>query len=155
MYCNQALKHADLTLTSNLIPLTIAPALFTAGIYLCLGRVIVAIGSENSRLKPKMYTYVFVGFDLLSLVLQAIGGGMAATGKDAKASRRGADVMIGGLICQVISMVLFFGVWGDFVLRTRRAKLSGSLGRTQPPLYANLRATKTFKWFQWSTYIDL
>lgn len=45
---------------TNLIPLTIAPALFTAGIYLCLGRVITAIGSENSRLRPRWYTYVFV-----------------------------------------------------------------------------------------------
>jgi hypothetical protein len=99
-----------------------------------------------------MYTYVFVGFDLLSLVLQAIGGGMAATGKDSKASKRGTNIMIGGLICQVVSMVFFFVVWGDFVLRTRRSKISGSLHRTAPPLYANLRATRTFKLFQWSEY---
>lgn len=139
-----------LTGFSNLIPLTIAPALLTAGIYLCLGRVITVVGSENSRLKPKWYTYIFVGCDLLSLVLQAIGGGMAATGKDAKASRKGADVMIGGLICQVISMAFFLVVWGDFALRARRAKTSGSLSRTQPPLYDSLRATRTFHWFQWS-----
>lgn len=137
----------------NLIPLTIAPALLTAGIYLCLGRVIVAIGSENSRLKPKMYTYVFVGFDLLSLVLQAIGGGIAATARDSKGSRNGTNIMIGGLICQVVFMAIFFVVWGDFALRTRRAKLSGSLARTQPPLYEGLRATKAFRFFQWSLFL--
>jgi hypothetical protein len=114
--------------------------------------VIVAIGSENSRLKPKMYTYVFVGFDLLSLVLQAIGGGLAATAKDSKGSRNGTNIMIGGLISQVVSMAIFFVVWGDFALRTRRAKLSGSLARTQPPLYESLRATKTFRFFQWSKF---
>jgi hypothetical protein len=99
-----------------------------------------------------MYTYVFVGADLLSLVLQSIGGAMAATGKDAKSSRRGTDVMIGGLVSQVISMVLFFAIWGDFVLRTRRNKISGSLARTQPPLYHHLRSTKTFSYFQWSEF---
>ncbi|KAF1851095.1 RTA1-domain-containing protein [Cucurbitaria berberidis CBS 394.84] len=136
----------------NLVPLTISPALLTAGIYLCVGRAIVAIGSENSRLKPKMYTYVFVGCDLLALVLQSIGGGMAATARDAKGSRRGVNIMIAGLVSQVITMILFLAVWGDFVLRTRRAKFSGSLSRSQPPLYDNLRSTKNFTLFQWSLF---
>lgn len=152
MWKSASAVRPKLTVNSNLIPLTLAPALLTAGIYLCLGRVIVAVGTENSRLKPKMYTYVFVGADLLSLVLQSIGGAMAATGKDAKASQRGTDVMIGGLVSQVISMALFFAIWLDFVLRTRRNKISGSLARTQPPLYAALRSTKLFTLFQWSEY---
>jgi hypothetical protein len=137
---------------SNLIPLTIAPALLTAGIYLCLGRVIVAVGSENSRLKPKMYTYVFIGCDFLSLVLQGAGGGMAATAKDAKGSRTGVNIMIAGLVSQVVTMSLFLTLWADFVLRTRRAKISGSLSRTQPPLYDHLRSSKNFTLFQWSLF---
>lgn len=136
----------------NLIPLTIAPALLTAGIYLCLGRVIVAIGSENSRLKPKMYTYVFIGCDILALVLQAIGGAMAATAKDAKGGKVGVDIMIAGLISQVITMTLFLAIWGDFALRTRRAKISGSLARTQPPLYESLRAKRSFNFLQWALF---
>ncbi|KAF2868427.1 RTA1 like protein-domain-containing protein [Massariosphaeria phaeospora] len=137
----------------NLIPLTIAPALITAGIYLCLGRVITAIGSENSRLKPKMYSYVFVSSDVLALILQAIGGAMAATSKDNQGSKLGTRVMIAGMISQVISMAAFFAVWCDFVLRTRRAKASGSLARTQPSLYAELRASKKFQLFQWSLLV--
>jgi hypothetical protein len=137
-------------LTSNLIPLTLAPALLTAGIYLSLGRVIVAIAAGNSRLKHKMYTYIFVGCDLLALILQGIGGGMAATAKDRKSARTGVNVMIAGLISQVITMALFLTLWADFVLRTRRAKISGKLSRTQPPLYAHLRSTKKFLYFQWA-----
>jgi len=136
----------------NLIPLTLAPALLTAGIYLCLGRVIVAIGSENSRLKPKMYTYIFISCDVLALILQGVGGGMAATGKDAKGSKRGVDIMIAGLISQVITMTLFLALWADFALRTRRGRLSGSLARSQPPLYEQLRAYKTFALFQWALF---
>lgn len=142
----------DLFLT-NLVSLTISPALFTAGIYLCLSRVIVAVGADNSRLKPKMYTYVFIGADLLALVLQAIGGGMASTAKDSDGSQQGVNIMIAGLVSQVVSMALFFAVWGDFVLRTRRAKKSGMLNHTQPPLYGYLRSTKDFKLFQWSLFV--
>ncbi|KAF1837824.1 RTA1-domain-containing protein [Decorospora gaudefroyi] len=136
----------------NLVPLTIAPAFLTAGIYLCVGRVIVTIGAENSRLKHKMYTYVFIGCDTLALVLQAIGGGMAATAKDKEASRTGVNIMIVGLISQVITMTLFLALWADFALRSRRARISGSLLRTQPPMYEYLRSTKNFTFFQWGLF---
>ncbi|KAF1998928.1 RTA1-domain-containing protein [Amniculicola lignicola CBS 123094] len=137
----------------NLVPLTIAPAFFTAAIYLCLGRVITAIGFENSRLKPKLYTIIFVSFDVFSLILQAAGGAMAATAKTTKGSKNGAKIMVVGLISQIVSMVLFFAFWGDFVLRTRRAKMSGSLKRSQPPLYDTLRKGRQFKLFQWSLFV--
>ncbi|KAI4945699.1 hypothetical protein J4E91_007610 [Alternaria rosae] len=71
----------------NLIPLAIAPALLTAGIYLSFGRIIVVIGAGSPRLKDKAYMYVFVGCDLLALVLPTIGGGMAATAGDKDSSR--------------------------------------------------------------------
>ncbi|CAI6333310.1 unnamed protein product [Periconia digitata] len=133
----------------NLVPLTIAPALFTGGIYLCLGRVITAIGAENSRIKPKMYTYIFVGADLVSLILQAIGGAMASMANDDDGRDLGVNIMIAGLIFQVVSMSLF-GIWGDFVLRTNKAKKNGTLSRIQPPLYSQLRSSGNLKWFQWS-----
>ncbi|KAL5119053.1 hypothetical protein ACEQ8H_002977 [Pleosporales sp. CAS-2024a] len=149
LYVNPFLMNNFLV---NLIPLTLAPALITAGIYLCLGRVLVAIGSDNSRLKPKMYSYIFIGCDVLALILQGVGGGLAATAKDTKGSRRGVNIMIAGLVSQVVTMSLFFALWADFTLRTRRAKLSGSLAHTQPPLYEQLRGFKTFALFQWALF---
>lgn len=97
-----------------------------------------------------MYTYVFIGCDALALVLQAIGGGMAATAKDKKGSDQGVHIMIAGLISQVVTMMLFMALWLDFVLRTRRYKRAGGLKWVQPPLYEALRATKEFNHFQWS-----
>ncbi|KAJ4353088.1 hypothetical protein N0V95_003683 [Ascochyta clinopodiicola] len=137
----------------NLIPLTIAPALLTAGIYLCLGRVIVVVGEENSRLKPKMYTYTFVGCDVLALVLQAIGGGLAATAKDKRGSDQGVRIMIAGLISQVFTMALFMALWLDFGLRTRQVRLAGGLKWMQPALYETLRATRDFQDFQLSLFM--
>jgi hypothetical protein len=100
-----------------------------------------------------MYTYVFIGADFLALLLQGVGGGIAATARDRKGSQSGTNIMIAGLISQVISMVFFFIVWGDFALRVRRNKMSGALSRTQPPLYEFLRSTKGFQFFQWSLFI--
>ena len=141
-------------MASNLIPLTIAPALLTAGIYLCLTRIVVATGAENSRIRPRMYTYIFIGCDLLALVLQAIGGGLAATAKDKRGSDQGVRIMIAGLISQVVTMVLFMALWLDFVLRTRRAKKDGGLKWVQPPLYEGLRGRRNLKYLGWSELVQ-
>lgn len=62
----------------QIVCLTIAPAFLAAGIYLCLSRIVVTFGEENSRIKPLSYPRIFVPCDILSLVLQATGGGMAS-----------------------------------------------------------------------------
>lgn len=62
-----------------LICLTLGPAFFAAAIYLCLGHVVVVYGEGISRIRPRTYTFLFMGFDFFSLVLQAVGGGIAAS----------------------------------------------------------------------------
>lgn len=62
-----------------LITLTIGPVFIAAGIYLTLGRIVVVHGERISRIKPRTYTTFFVGCDVLSLCVQAVGGGIAAS----------------------------------------------------------------------------
>ena len=62
-----------------LISLTLGPVFFAAAIYLCLGRIVVVYGEELSKLKPKTYTVVFLTCDFVSLVVQGVGGGIAAS----------------------------------------------------------------------------
>lgn len=99
-----------------------------------------------------MYTYIFVGCDLLSLVLQSIGGAIASITRRKETTDLGVHIMIAGLISQIISMIIFFGLWGDFAMRVRKAKASGQLD-AKAPLYDNLRAAPIFRWFQWSLFI--
>lgn len=61
-----------------MICLTIGPVFFAAAIYLCLGRIIVVYGQEISRWKPRTYTFVFLGCDIVSLVVQGVGGTVAS-----------------------------------------------------------------------------
>ena len=64
-----------------LIDLTIGPTLIAAGIYLCMARIVVVYDGGRlavSRWKPRSYTLVFLGWDFVSLLLQAIGGAIAS-----------------------------------------------------------------------------
>ena len=62
-----------------LICLTTGPAFIAAAIYLSLGRIVVVYGESISRIKPRTYTVFFLGCDAVSLSVQAVGGGIAAS----------------------------------------------------------------------------
>ena len=58
--------------------LIMAPAFMAAGNYILLGRIIPILGTRYSFIHPTSYTIVFVFGDLVSLIVQAIGGGKAS-----------------------------------------------------------------------------
>lgn len=90
------------------ICLTISPAFIMAGIYYVLGRMLKLHGDNFSVLKPRWFSYIFVTCDVISLVVQAVGGVMAAIGVTQKTgTTNGTNVMVGGIAFQVMSMTLF------------------------------------------------
>jgi hypothetical protein len=95
-----------------LVGCTIGPAFFSAGIYLCLSRIIVIYGQEACRIPPKMVVMFFIGFDVISLILQAAGGAMASIADTPEDSDRGVNVMIAGLVIQVVGTGIFTIVCG-------------------------------------------
>lgn len=100
-----------------LICLTIAPCFISAGIYLCLSRIIVVYGEHMARFKPRTYTIIFISCDIFSLVLQAVGGALADTANNKSLSQTGINIMIAGLSCQVVSLAIFIALCGDFARR--------------------------------------
>ncbi|EHL01200.1 putative Sphingoid long-chain base transporter RSB1 [Glarea lozoyensis 74030] len=106
----------------SLVVLTIAPAFITAGVYLCLARIISVYGEHLSRFKPRTYTIVFVTCDFICLVLQGLGGGIAASADTKKSSDLGKNIMMAGLIFQVVSLALFGICCGEFALRVLRGR---------------------------------
>lgn len=104
--------------------LTIGPAFLTASIYLCLGRIVIVYGQNISRFSPKFYTLTFVICDFISLLLQAVGGALAATQDASDPSRTGVDIMIGGLAFQVVSLTIFIGLSMEFGYRAYKARES-------------------------------
>jgi hypothetical protein len=110
----------------------------TASIYLCLARIVVMYGEGASRIKPRTYTLVFISCDFLSLVLQGGGGGLTATANDMSGKQTGINIMIAGLIFQVVSLTFFMLLCTDFAFRLRRYpnKVNSS----------TISVRSTFKW---------
>ena len=127
-----------------LVPLTIGPAFLSASIYLCLGRIIIVYGQNLSRFRPRTYAILFMSCDLLSLILQAAGGALASIG-DAGSSLQdtGVNVMIAGLVFQVVSLALYMALWGEFAYRVWRAPENQRNAR-----FTDLRNSLSFKLFQ-------
>lgn len=133
----------------QIIGLTIAPIFFTAAIYLTLSRVIVHYGVHNSFLSPGTITGTFVTADIISLVAQSIGGGLANT-SDKNLSNIGVKVMVGGLAFQSVSMVCFIILVGTFFLRVRKNKIkqradNWAAGKVDPPV-TTVRGYSLFVW---------
>lgn len=105
-----------------LICLTIAPAFFTAGIYLCLGRIITVYGERYSRLKPRTYVYIFVTCDLISLILQAAGGAVTSIADEQSLQDTGVNIMIAGLVFQVASIVIFCVLVIEYAIGVARGR---------------------------------
>lgn len=83
--------------------------------------------------------------DFISLVLQGTGGGLAATADDYSGSETGRAIMVAGVVFQVVSLLIFMGLWLEFVFRLRRTSESAKDER-----FVELRDTKKFTWFQYA-----
>jgi hypothetical protein len=76
--------------------------------------------------------------DLLCLILQGVGGGIAATARtDLSKLTLGSNLMMTGIVWQVVNLLVFFGVVGQFfrdVYLNRR-----SLSESSRALARNMR----------------
>jgi hypothetical protein len=132
----------------QIICLTIGPAFLAAGIYLCLSRIVTTFGPENSRIRPSWYPRIFITCDVLSLALQAAGGGIASVKTHQREDPElGNNIMIAGLSVQVVTLLIFILFALDFAIRTfRRIRQLGSQNALDSR-HANLRKSWVFKGF--------
>lgn len=128
-----------------LVGLTIGPAFYSAAIYLSISRIITMFGETFSWFKPRTVTLAFIGFDVVSLILQSAGGAIASMAEDGdkKTSDLGVNIMIAGLAVQVAATTAFVGVCIQLALAIKRhpEKLDYQ--------YATYRKTLKFKLFLW------
>lgn len=87
--------------------LTIAPAFFSAAVYLSLSRILAICGERLSFLKSRNITIIFVSSDFVSLALQAVGGALASTAITTQTRDIGVNIMIAGLSTQVAATTAF------------------------------------------------
>lgn len=83
---------------------------------------IASFAPELSRFNPKLFYYIFIPCDLVSLVLQGAGGGLSTSSSGD--SKVGVNLALAGLSLQVLTILLFCGFFGDFLFRYFRSEQS-------------------------------
>jgi len=142
--------------------LVLAPSFLAAGIYLTLKHMVLYCGPEYSRLKAKWYPWIFIGSDLGSIIVQAIGGGVAASAKNSASGAllsAGDALIIAGIALQSVTMGICGILVLDFFLSRRRARAENkaetegvtdiSLDTTILPNDTHTRSPLRFRIFCW------
>lgn len=131
----------------QIICLTLGPAFLMGGVYYLLAKLAMVYGPQYSPLKPMHYSLIFILCDLSSIIIQAIGGGMAAVAvQNDENTGPGTHVMVAGMAIQVFSVVLFICFFTHFMWTIYRNRHSANFD----PQYTNLRAKRAFKLLPWA-----
>ena len=104
-----------------------APCFFSAAIYYILGEMITQYGRRYSLISARMYLAIFISFDIISIVIQAVGGASASKAGSSDPpgnTKPGTDIMMAGIIIQLISMTVFGLLWLIFIWRARAVPIS-------------------------------
>ncbi|KZO95039.1 RTA1-domain-containing protein [Calocera viscosa TUFC12733] len=83
------------------------------------------LGTKYSRLSPRLYSIVFITADVVALVVQAIGGGMASVAVQSNPPGdpdQGAHIMVSGIFWQIAAMTVYIILALEFFIRVRLDK---------------------------------
>lgn len=84
------------------------------------------ISPNSSRFPPSFFYYIFIPCDIISLILQAVGGAMSATSNGGNQS--GVNIALAGLAFQVFTLVAFIIAVLDYMWLSRRVWRNMQLG---------------------------
>ncbi|KAH8660043.1 RTA1 like protein-domain-containing protein [Xylariales sp. PMI_506] len=104
----------------QIVCITIAPVFFCGAIYVMLSRTINHIDPSISRFKPKVLYSVFIPCDIVSLILQAVGGALSCVSTTFTAIERGTHISLAGLVFQVATLVVFCAIFVDYLIACAR-----------------------------------
>ncbi|KJA24345.1 hypothetical protein HYPSUDRAFT_136304 [Hypholoma sublateritium FD-334 SS-4] len=96
----------------------LGPTPFLAANFVIFGALIRRLGTQYSRLSPRMYTILFCTCDVISLIVQAIGGGKAAVASgNGLNPALGGHIMLGGISFQLLTITLYAMCATEFYVR--------------------------------------
>jgi len=102
-------KAFDMQISTTIL----APTPFIAANFIILGRITQRLGPQYCRLTFKWYTILFLSFDIVALVVQSIGGGIASGTQPVL----GGHIMLGGIVLQLGVLLLYAALAAEFLIR--------------------------------------
>ncbi|KAJ7438320.1 RTA1-like protein [Mycena galericulata] len=79
--------------------------------------IVIRMGTCYSWLTPIWYTVIFVSCDIIALVIQGAGGGIAAGATTLSATNLGANIMLAGIVFQFVAVIAYSSLAADFLRR--------------------------------------
>jgi hypothetical protein len=118
-YAARAAAHNDTVAKTPYIIqsvlILIAPILFAASIYMILGRLIMRTDSATySLVRANWVTKIFVTGDVFCFLIQSGGAGMLVQAKDKDGVKMGENIILGGLVLQILIFLFFVVIAGTW-----------------------------------------
>lgn len=112
----------------QLLMLILAPTLVAAALSITCKHLVVWYGPQWSLLRPRLYPWVFVGTDFMSILIQAVGGAVSAVASDSDDMDLldvGSGLLVAGVAFQLANMIFCGGLMVLYLLRRQRGLKSG------------------------------
>ncbi|KAK4158876.1 RTA1 like protein [Cladorrhinum sp. PSN259] len=135
----------------QIVAIVLGPTLLCIGLYLTLRHTVTALNPSLSRVSPKVYPAFFVPADISCLIIQAIGGGVAASAGKQNYSllKHGNRIIMAGIVLQVIVLLTFAIASGDYLIRAKKYFNSGNVS-AEHEAGARLWREKKFRAFEFA-----
>ena len=110
----------------QILCLILGPTFIAASVSITFKHLVLWYGPKHSWLRPRLYPWVFVGTDMISIIVQGAGGGLSAGSTDDQARLDLANaLLIAGTVFQVVNMAMCGGLMLYFGWRRRQALANG------------------------------
>lgn len=100
-------------------------------------------GSSFSRFNPSLFYWIFIPCDIISLALQAAGGALSSVSSGN--NDKGVHLALAGLALQVITLVIFCGLYGDYLWRYFKSEEFKARASTQRSFGLRLKVFYAFE----------
>ncbi|TFY57325.1 hypothetical protein EVJ58_g7088 [Rhodofomes roseus] len=115
----------------------IGPTPFVAAMFVMLGEMIRRLGPRYSRLSATLYTIIFCSCDVISLVIQALGGAAASNAvANGENPENGGHIMLAGICFQLAAITFYMILASEFVIRCLLDKPLHGADKAPPATHA-------------------
>ncbi|KAL1676000.1 RTA1 like protein-domain-containing protein [Schizophyllum commune] len=101
----------------QIVATILGPTPLLAANFIVMGRLVGKLGPEFSRLSPRLYSILFLSCDIVSLIVQGVGGGIAASANNHENADLGGNIMLGGIAFQIVVITFFTASSAEFLWR--------------------------------------
>ncbi|EIW52013.1 RTA1 like protein, partial [Trametes versicolor FP-101664 SS1] len=108
--------HSPLKLTPYMVQtvvLVISPTFLIGALFITFGKMCAHLGQQYSRISPRLYARIFFTSDVVALLVQSAGGGIAASNRGPE----GGHIILAGVTFQLASLSVFCALVAEYVAR--------------------------------------